>query len=106
MKILYYKTPSQVLKVKYKKAISELFKSNISPDEEQNNKIKKTIANITLGLMEKSYNRKSVSRIFDNVGHALHQQRTRGGNLVSIAKLKTARLITANGVRNIGKLKR
>ena len=81
MKILYYKTPSQVLKVKYKKAISELFKSNISPDEEQNNKIKKTIANITFGLMEKSYNRKSVSRIFDNVGHALHHQRTHGGRL-------------------------
>ena len=81
MKILYYKTPSQVLKVKYKKAIGELFKSNISADEEQNNKIKKTIANITFGLMEKSYNRKSVSRIFDNVGHALHHQRTHGGRL-------------------------
>ena len=69
------------MKVKYKNAISELFKSNISPDEEQNNKIRKTIANITFGLMEKSYNRKSVSRMFDNVEHALHHQRTHGGRL-------------------------
>ena len=81
MKMRYYKVPSQVLKVKCKQAISELFKSSISPDEEQNNKIKKTIANITFGLMEKSYNRKSVSRIFDNVEEALHHQRTHGGRL-------------------------
>ena len=67
MKIMYHKIPSQVLKVKCKKAINELFKSNISPDEAQDSKIKKTIANITFGLMEKSYNSKSVSRIFDNV---------------------------------------
>ena len=33
MNILYYKTPSHVHKVKYKKAIEELYNAKISEDE-------------------------------------------------------------------------
>jgi hypothetical protein len=35
----------------------------------------KTIANVAFGLLEKSYNRKMVSRIFDNLKEALRHQK-------------------------------
>ena len=54
MKILYYKVPFYVHKVKYGKAIEELYKAKMSDDEEENNKIKKTIANVIFGLLEKA----------------------------------------------------
>ena len=81
MKILYYKVPSCVHKVKYGKAIEELYKAKMSGDEEENNKInkKKTIANVIFGLLEKGYNKKSVSRIFDNAKEALKHRDKHGG---------------------------
>ena len=60
MKIFYYKVPSYVHKVKYGKAIEDLYKAEMSGDEEENNKIKKTIANVIFGLREKGYNCKSL----------------------------------------------
>ena len=43
-------------------------------------KILKTIANVALGLLEKSYKSKTVSRSFDNLREALqHQKNMMGG---------------------------
>ena len=81
MKILFYKTPSYIHKVKYKKAIEKLYKSKISDDKNENGKILKTIANITFGLLEKSYKRKTVSRIFDNLREALKHQKNYDGKI-------------------------
>ena len=58
MKILYYKVPSYVHKVKYGKAIEELYKAKMSGDEEENNKIKKTIANVIFGQLEKGHKKR------------------------------------------------
>ena len=50
-------------KLKYKKAIDELYKGNMSDDKFEDNKIKKTLANVAFGLLEKSFNRKTVSTV-------------------------------------------
>ena len=81
MNILFYKQPSHIHKVKYKKAIDELYSANISDDKLEDNKIKKTLANIAFGLLEKSYNRKSVSRMFDGIKEALYHQKKYGGKI-------------------------
>ena len=81
VKILFYKKPSHIHKVKYKKAIDDLYRANMSDDREEDNKIKKTLANIAFGLLEKSFNRKTVSRMFDGIKEALHHQKKYGGKI-------------------------
>ena len=51
VKILFYKKPSHIHKVKYKKAIDDLYNANISDNKLEDNK-KKTLANIVFGLLE------------------------------------------------------
>ena len=41
----------------------------------------KTIANVAFGLLEKSYNRKTVSRSFDNLKEALQHQKKYDGRI-------------------------
>ena len=81
LKIIAYKKPSFIHKVKFNKALEELYQSKISDDETENNKVHKTIANIAFGLWEKSYNKKTVSRIFDNLKQALAHQRKYDGRI-------------------------
>ena len=47
----------------------------MSDDKEEDNKIKKTLANIAFGLVAKSFNRKTVSKMFDGIKEALHHQK-------------------------------
>ena len=72
VKILFYKKPSHLHKVKYKRAIDDLYRANMSDTKEEDNKTKKTLANIAFGLLEKSFNRKTVSKMFDGIKEALH----------------------------------
>ena len=58
VKILFYKKPSHLHKVKYKRAIDDLYRANMSDDKVEDNKIKKTLANIAFGMLEKYVNRK------------------------------------------------
>ena len=81
MKILCYKIPSYIHKVKYKKAVEDLYKTVISDDKFENPKVLKNIANIAFGLLEKSYNKKTVSRIFDNLKEALQHQKKYDGRI-------------------------
>ena len=81
VKILFYKKPSHIHKVKYKRAIDDLYRANMSDDREEDNKIKKTLANIAFGMLEKSFNRKTVSRMFDGIKEALHHQKKYGGKI-------------------------
>jgi hypothetical protein len=57
MKIHYYKQPHRFIKVDYEKAVNELWKQNISDDKDEDKMAKKTIANINIGLLEKSGNK-------------------------------------------------
>ena len=81
VKILFYKKPSHLHKVKYKKAIDDLYRANMSDDREEDNKIKKTLANIAFGMLEKSFNRKTASRMFDGIKEALNHQKKYGGKI-------------------------
>eukprot|EP00438_Fugacium_kawagutii_P025372 Skav203192 [mRNA] locus=scaffold3430:4676:8188:+ [translate_table: standard] len=81
MKIIVYKKPSFIHKVKFNKALEDLYKSKISDNENENNKIHKTIANIAFGLWEKSFNKKTVSRIFSNLKEALAHQKKYDGRI-------------------------
>ena len=81
VKILFYKKPSHIHKIKYKRAIDDLYRANMSDDREEDNKIKKTLANIAFGMLEKSFNRKTVSRMFDGIKEALHHQKKYGGKI-------------------------
>ena len=76
----YYsiKKPSHIHKVKYKKAIDDLYNANISDNKIEDNKNNKTLANIAFGLLEKSLNRKSVLRMFDGIKEALRQKKYGG----------------------------
>ena len=84
MKILFYKVPSYIHRVKYKKAVENLYKTVISDDKFENQTILKTIANVAFGLLEKSYNRKTVSRIFDNLKEALQHQKKYDGRIYAM----------------------
>ena len=88
MKILFYKVPSYIHRVKYKKAVENLYKTMISDDKFENQTILKTIANVAFGLLEKSYNRKTVSRIFDNLKEALQHQKKIDGRIYAMNEEK------------------
>ena len=84
VKILFYKKPSHLHKVKYKRAIDDLYRANMSDDKVEDNKIKKTLANIAFGMLEKYVNRKTVSRMFDGIKEALHHQKKYGGRIYAL----------------------
>ena len=56
-KILYYKQPSRVYKVDYRKITVELWKTDISDKPAEDIRIKKLIANVNFGLLEKNTNK-------------------------------------------------
>ena len=52
--ILYFKTPSQVHQCNNQEIINELWEMKISENDEENKYIKKLIANVNFGLLEKA----------------------------------------------------
>lgn len=63
-RVLYYRTPLAIEEVNFKNAVDELYKESIKPD------MKKSIANITMGLLEKKENKAELSKIFDDYNEA------------------------------------
>ena len=62
MSIHYYKQPHKIIKVDYKKAVKEVWDTHISDDKTEDKMAKKTIANINIGLLEKSNNKRQNSK--------------------------------------------
>ena len=60
-KIHYHKQPSHIHEVDYENIVSELWNTKISDKPKQDAKIKKTIANVNFGLLEKATNKKQKS---------------------------------------------
>ena len=83
-KILYYKQPSFKHKVYYQKYVDELFDEHISDNKFEDEKIKKNIANINIGLLEKGSNKASRNKMFDNLTEAMAFQKNWGGKLYVI----------------------
>ena len=84
VQFLYYRKPSRIHKVKYKKLVDELYSTKISSKTEEDKKIKKLIANITFGLLEKGQNKADKSKIFDTLDETLHYQKKYGGIIFSL----------------------
>ena len=78
-KILYYKQPSRVYKVDYRKITVELWKTDISDKPAEDIRIKKSIANVNFGLLEKNTNKAFKSYAFDTLKEALYYQSKTGG---------------------------
>ena len=85
MTIHYYKQPHKIIKVDYKKAVKELWDTHISDDKTEDKMAKKTIANINIGLLEKSNNKRQNSKIFSSLREACFYQSLYGGKVYSIS---------------------
>ena len=86
--ILYYKQPSYIHKVDYGKVIDDLWAEQISTEQQEDRRLKKTIANINFGLLEKSSNKGQNSKMFDTLTEVCHYQKQYGGRVYAISGVK------------------
>ena len=84
IKIIYYKQPSYIHKVNYKNIVDELWETQLGDDEEDDRQIKKKIANINFGMLEKSNNTTQRSSIFKSLKEACYSQRKHGGRIYAL----------------------
>ena len=83
--ILYYKRPSHIYKVNYKKITDKLWETAISNIPSEDTKIKKLIANVNIGLLDKGNNKAQKSLVFDTLSEALYHQTIHGGRINKIS---------------------
>ena len=100
IEIIAYKEPSFVHKVAYENIVSELFQSSnkLSESDEENNALKKIIANVQFGLLEKSYNKQSKSFVFDTIEECNHYRIKYGGKMNYIEEFVSNTVCEENGV--------
>ena len=84
IKIIYYKIPSYIHKVNYKSIVDELWETQLGDDEDDDKQIKKKIANINFGMLEKSNNTSQRSDIFNSLKEACYYQRKQGGRIYAL----------------------
>ena len=84
IKIIYYKIPSYIHKVNYKSIVDELWETQLGDDEDDDKQIKKKIANINFGMLEKSNNTAQRSDIFNSLREACHYQKEHGGRIYAL----------------------
>ena len=84
MKFSIFKQPYK-FKVDYRKIIRELWQTDISDSYPEDVKIKKLIANVNFGLLEKMTNTAGKSYSFDDLREAVHYQHKVGGRINKIA---------------------
>ena len=83
-KIHYHKQPSHIHEVDYENIVSELWNTKISDKPKQDAKIKKTIANVNFGLLEKSTNKKQKSISFNSLEEVLYYRNIYEGRVFVI----------------------
>ena len=88
-KILHYKQPSRVYNEDYRKITAELWKTDISDKPAEDIRIRKLIANVNFGLLEKNTNKAHKSYAFDNLEGALYYQNKIGGKDSRISGMLT-----------------
>ena len=89
LNILWYKQPSKVFKVDYKKLIEELYTTKITSDENLNKQTHKKLWNISVGMLEKSHNTSQRSSTFTSLSEACYYQRLHGGKIYTISECQT-----------------
>jgi len=86
VEILYYKEPSFIKTVNYSEILKTLYDTHISDNKTEDIYLKKLIANVNIGLLEKGTNRDQKTFIFDSLEEAQHYQAQYGGNLSILRK--------------------
>ena len=81
IEILYYKVPSFIHRVSYKELIGELWSKNISSDDHLDKLIKKLIANVNIGLLERTCSKDQKSVVFKNLSEACDFKARHGGKI-------------------------
>jgi hypothetical protein len=66
MNVFAFKQPSFIKKVDYAKLVNELYESKVAEDDQQDVYIKKLVANVNIGLLEKCSNKKSTGYRFQD----------------------------------------
>ena len=84
IKIIYYKQPSYIHKVNFKSIVDELWETQLGDNDDDDKQIKKKIANINFGMLEKSNNTAQRSVIFNSLKEACHYQRKHGGRIYAL----------------------
>ena len=84
IKIIYYKIPSYIHKVNCKSIVDELWETQLGDNDDDDKQIKKKIANINFGMLEKSNNTAQRSVIFNSLKEACHYQRKHGGRIYAL----------------------
>ena len=79
--IIYYKIPSNVYKVNYKKLVDELWNLKLDKDEEQDKSKEKMIICINVGLLEKQSSTAKKSIVFSKMVDAFYYQEKYGGDI-------------------------
>ena len=89
LKILWYKQPSNIYKVDYKKLIDELYATKMTDDEDFNKQTQKKLWNISVGMLEKSHNTSQRSSTFTSLKEACYYQSIYGGKVYTISECQT-----------------
>ena len=86
VEILYYKEPSFIKTVNYAEILKLLFNTHISDNKTEDTYLRKLIANVNFGLLEKGTNKAQISYIFDSLNEAQHYQALYGGKIAILRK--------------------
>ena len=86
MNITAVKQPSFIKEVDYATLVNELYETKISDNDVHDVYIKKLVANVNIGLLEKCYNRKSVGYLFRNYDECKFHQAQYGGSIHTVQK--------------------
>ena len=84
IRILFFRRPSKLNKTNSDKYIDDLYKMKISDNVQEDNEKKKFIMNKNLGLIEKKYNKKSITKIYHTMTEAQYYQIKYGGNIYKV----------------------
>ena len=93
-RILYYKQPSRTYKCNYKEIIDESWKHEISSNSDLDKTIKKLIANINFGLLEKGGSTSQKSMVFKHLKEAVNYQTEYGGKIHKLTDVEVEHIET------------
>ena len=86
LKIICYKQPCYLHKVDYSKVVNDLWDTYISDDIEEDKSLKKKVANINFGMLEKSNNTSQRTKVFNSLKEACYYQGQYGGKIIAIQR--------------------
>ena len=88
LEIVAVKTPSFIKQVNYKEIVDNLYNEQISDNNVEDLMIKKNIANVNIGLLEKGVNKNVHSFIYTTYEEAEYYRSIFGGNVITIQKIE------------------